>query len=159
MKKILIITLLSSTLLLTACAKEVKESKNTTSNNLVTNKIEKNSKVEFPTIEDFKIEITEPLELSGEAYYGKFRLSNNSKFNIKSWQTLYRNEQEEEVILTIVETLTPGETSVEETIFSDEGNIDIYNSKPIYTEVVYIDSDGEENYYKYDYKLESYENY
>ncbi|MBP2025444.1 hypothetical protein [Peptoniphilus stercorisuis] len=117
------------------------------------------TKQEFPTVEDLQLEITKPLELQGEAYYGKFILSNNSKFNIKSWKTLYRNNKEEEILLVVAETLTPGEVSVEKDIFSNEGDVDIKNSNPIWTEVIYTGGNGEENYYKYDYKLKAYEEY
>lgn len=156
MKKLLLLALLTSTLLFTACGKE--ETNNIGSKNNQ-NRIENAVEQGFPAIEDLKLEITQPLELQGGAYYGKFRLSNNSKFNIKSWKTLYRNDSEEEVILVVAETLTPGEVSVEQNMFSSEGAVDIENSKPIWAVVMYVDENGEENYYKYDYKLESYENY
>ena len=156
MKKILLLALLTSTLLFTACGKE--ETNNIGSQNNQ-NRIENAIEQGFPAIEDFKLEITQPLELQGEAYYGKFRLSNNSKFNIKSWKTLYRNDNEEEVILVVAETLTPGEVSVEQNMFSSEGSVDIENSKPVWAEVMYVDENGKEDYYKYDYKLNSYEEY
>lgn len=136
MKKLLLLALLTSTLLFTACGNE-ETNKISSENNQ--NRIENTVEQGFPAIEDFKLEITQPLELQGEAYYGKFRLSNNSKFNIKSWKTLYRNDSEEEVILVVAETLTPGEVSVEKDIFTDEGNIDVESSKPIWAEVQYVD--------------------
>lgn len=154
-KKIIVLGLITTlTLTLTACGGGAKEKSKDSETQIKVEETKKDKDLGHPAYSDFEIVISE--EASGG--YGKFDVTNNSEYSIEYIKVNYLNEDGKDILLHTGKSMLPADT-IKGNQFMMEDGLDFKDFNPEWYEVKYLDENKESHVYRYDVKLDKYNQY
>lgn len=153
--KLLLLCLLLS---LTSCStnNKTETNKEQIAQEEANTKPEKTKKISHPQFNDFSFQLVKEISEDG---YGEVIFKNNSNYSIKYIKFYLQDKEGIENIITTSNSLLAQETSKNTTIYFSKGSKKIEDYTPLWLEFNYLDEEKNEHIIRYDYKLDTYEEY